>query len=81
MKKKRYTSEQIIEKPRKAEVQLNKGESVGKIGVTTMHIEPESPWENGYNESSNGTVTRRALKQRDFLYTQGDSGAHRRLAS
>ena len=31
MKKKGYTSERIIEKLREAEVQLSKGESVGKM--------------------------------------------------
>jgi transposase InsO family protein len=29
---------------------------LGKIGVTTMYIEPGSPWENGYNESFNGKL-------------------------
>lgn len=29
---------------------------LGKIGVTTVYIEPGSPWENGYNESFNGKL-------------------------
>lgn len=29
---------------------------LGRIGVTTLYIEPGSPWENGYNESFNGKL-------------------------
>ncbi|MVW54426.1 DDE-type integrase/transposase/recombinase [Sphingomonas sp. MAH-6] len=29
---------------------------LGKIGVKTLHITPGSPWENGYNESFNGSL-------------------------
>jgi len=29
---------------------------LGRIGVTTLFIEPGSPWENGYNESFNGKL-------------------------
>ena len=29
---------------------------LGNIGVTTVYIEPGSPWENGYNESFNGKL-------------------------
>ena len=28
----------------------------GQIGVKTLYITPESPWENGYNESFNGSL-------------------------
>ena len=31
-------------------------EWLGRIGVTTLFIEPGSPWENGYNESFNGKL-------------------------
>ena len=29
---------------------------LSRIGVKTLYIEPESPWENGYNESFNGKL-------------------------
>jgi transposase InsO family protein len=29
---------------------------LGKIGVKTLYITPGSPWENGYNESFNGSL-------------------------
>jgi transposase InsO family protein len=29
---------------------------LGKIGVKTLYIAPGSPWENGYNESFNGSL-------------------------
>ena len=29
---------------------------LGRLGVTTLFIEPGSPWENGYGESFNGTL-------------------------
>jgi transposase InsO family protein len=29
---------------------------LGRIGVTTLFIEPGSPWENGYIESFNGKL-------------------------
>lgn len=29
---------------------------LGRVGVTTLFIEPGSPWENGYNESFNGKL-------------------------
>lgn len=31
-------------------------EWLGKVGVKTLYIEPESPWENGYVESFNGKL-------------------------
>jgi putative transposase len=31
-------------------------EWLARIGVTTLYIEPGSPWENGYNESFNGKL-------------------------
>jgi transposase InsO family protein len=38
------------------------------IGVTTLYIEPGSPWENGYNESFNGKF-RDELLNRELFYT------------
>jgi transposase InsO family protein len=29
---------------------------LGRVGVTTLFVEPGSPWENGYNESFNGKL-------------------------
>jgi len=39
-----------------------------RIGVTTLFIEPGSPWENGYNESFNGKL-RDELLNREIFYT------------
>lgn len=39
-----------------------------KIGVDTLFIEPGSPWENGYNESFNGSL-RDELLDREVFYT------------
>jgi transposase InsO family protein len=41
---------------------------LGKIGVTTVYIEPGSPWENGYNESFNGKL-RDELLNGEIFYT------------
>jgi putative transposase len=41
---------------------------LGKIGVSTMYIEPGSPWENGYNESFNGKL-RDELLNGEIFYT------------
>lgn len=41
---------------------------LGKIGVSTMYIEPGSPWENGYNESFNGKL-RDELLNGELFYT------------
>ena len=38
-----------------------------RIGVRTLFIEPGSPWENGYNESSNGKL-RDELLNREVFY-------------
>jgi transposase InsO family protein len=34
--------------------------------VKTLFIEPGSPWENGYNESFNGTLRRELLSREQF---------------
>lgn len=41
-------------------------EWLSSIGVTTLFIEPGSPWENGYNESFNGTLRRELLNREQF---------------
>ena len=41
---------------------------LGRIGVTTLYIEPGSPWENGYNESFNGKL-RDELLNGEIFYT------------
>jgi len=37
-----------------------------RLGVQTAFIEPGSPWENGYNESFNGTLRRELLNREVF---------------
>ena len=39
-----------------------------RVGVKTLFIAPGSPWENGYNESYNGTLGAEVLK-REIFYT------------
>ena len=39
-----------------------------RVGVKTLFIEPCSPWENGYNESSNGKL-RDELLNREIFYS------------
>ena len=41
---------------------------LGRVGVKTLFIAPGSPWENGYNESFNGTLGDEVLK-REIFYT------------
>ena len=41
---------------------------LGKTGVSTLYIEPGSPWENGYNESFNGKL-RDELLNGEIFYT------------
>ena len=41
---------------------------LGELGVKTLFIEPGSPWENGYNESFNGTL-RNELLRREIFYS------------
>ncbi len=42
------------------------------LGVQTLFIEPGSPWENGYNESFNGTLGDEVLK-REIFFTLGEA--------
>ena len=44
---------------------------LGELGVKTLFIEPGSPWENGYNESFNGTLRNELLKREIFWTTLG----------
>lgn len=37
------------------------------LGVKTLLIEPGSPWENGYDESFNGTLGEEVLKREVFF--------------
>ena len=39
---------------------------LGGLGVKTLFIAPGSPWENGYNESFNGTLRNELLKREIF---------------
>ena len=41
---------------------------LGRLGVTTLYIEPGSPWENGYCESFNGKL-RDELLNGEIFYT------------
>jgi transposase InsO family protein len=45
---------------------------LGRIGVTTLYIEPGSPWENGYNESFNGKL-RDELLNGEIFYTLAEA--------
>ena len=38
-----------------------------QVGVKALFIEPGSPWENGYNESFNGTLGEEVLKREIFF--------------
>ena len=42
------------------------------VGVTTLFIEPGSPWENGYIESFNGKL-RDELLDREIFYTLAEA--------
>ena len=41
-------------------------EWLGRVGVTTLYIEPGSPWENGYIESFNGELRDELLDREAF---------------
>ena len=47
-------------------------EWLGKVGVTTLFIEPGSPWENGYVESFNGKL-RDELLDREIFYSMREA--------
>ena len=54
---------------------------LGELGVKTLFIEPGSPWENGYNESFNGTLRNRAAEARNLLFAGGGKSADRAVAA
>jgi putative transposase len=39
---------------------------LGRLGTGALHIEPGSPWENGYCESSNGKLRDECLNGEIF---------------
>ena len=39
---------------------------LGQIGVKTLYIAPGSPWENGYNESFDGSLRNELLNGKIF---------------
>ena len=45
---------------------------LGQIGVKTLYIAPGSPWENGYNESFNGSL-RDELLNGEILYSLAEA--------
>ena len=45
---------------------------IEKLGVRTLFIHPGSPWENGYNESFNGTLREEVLN-REIFYTLAEA--------
>jgi len=47
---------------------------LGRVGVKTLFIAPGSPWENGYNESFNGTL-RDQLLNGELFYTLREAKA------
>jgi hypothetical protein len=50
---------------------------LGKIGVKTLYITPGSPWENGYNESFNGSL-RDELLNGEIFYSLAEARDHHR---
>ena len=45
---------------------------LAQIGVTTLYIAPGSPWENGYNESFNGSL-RDELLNGEIFYSLAEA--------
>jgi putative transposase len=45
---------------------------LAQVGVKTLYITPASPWENGYNESFNGSL-RDELLNGEFLYSLAEA--------
>jgi transposase InsO family protein len=54
-------------------------EWLGRIGVKTLYIAAGSPWENGYNESFNGSPPRLAAQWRDLLQPYRSQSAISRI--
>ena len=51
------------------------------LGVKTLFIEPGSPWENGYNESLNGTLGGGSAEAGGLFDSEGSDGSHRTMAA
>jgi transposase InsO family protein len=45
---------------------------LAQVGVTTLYITPASPWENGYNESFNGSL-RDELLNGEIFYSLAEA--------
>ena len=45
---------------------------LGQVGVKTLYIAPGSPWENGYNESFNGSL-RDELLNGEIFYSLAEA--------
>jgi putative transposase len=45
-----------------------------RLGVKTLFIEPDSPWENGYIESFNGKMRDEMLDREGLYDTAGSQG-------
>ncbi|OUC53681.1 hypothetical protein CA262_18580 [Sphingobium sp. GW456-12-10-14-TSB1] len=45
---------------------------LGRVGVKTLYIAPGSPWENGYNESFNGSL-RDELLNGEIFYSLAEA--------
>jgi transposase InsO family protein len=45
---------------------------LAKVGVKTLYITPASPWENGYNESFNGSL-RDELLDGEIFYSLAEA--------
>ena len=54
---------------------------LGQIGVKTLYIAPGSPWENGYNESFNGSLRDELLNGEIFYSLAEAQGADRGMAA
>jgi transposase InsO family protein len=54
---------------------------LGQIGVKTLYIARGLPFENGYNESFNGSLRDELRGRRDLLHLRRGEGADRSLAA
>jgi len=54
---------------------------LGELGVGTLHIEPGSPWENGYIESFQGKLRDELLNLEIFDTLLGGTGVDRAMAT
>ena len=54
---------------------------IAAVGAKTAHIEPGSPWENGYVESFNARLRDELLNGEIFYSLREGPGGHRELAT